>query len=233
MDITEEHIAAAQLRVVLDEKLGRPTPEQVRRLASTSFTLSATSKFASSIVSAAGGGGVSGLVTALRGIAELAGEGGAVTRDRLAEFTSPDEQVADAVIYDLRRTGLVHGDAVTGFSLTPAGWRVQADLRGVENDLDVTLPTWTDEAALDGLATELSGRLEALETWTILRQGEHGLRIVDLSAPGVEAVLGVLTSWASRNREGTVRVRRGDRTAELRAGQESDVAALISELVRP
>jgi hypothetical protein len=33
--VTEEQIAAAQLRLALDEKLGRPTPEWVRRIAAT------------------------------------------------------------------------------------------------------------------------------------------------------------------------------------------------------
>ncbi|MEV0083851.1 tetratricopeptide repeat protein, partial [Saccharopolyspora sp. NPDC050642] len=36
-NMTDEHIAAAQLRIVLDKKLGRTTPEIVRRIAALPF----------------------------------------------------------------------------------------------------------------------------------------------------------------------------------------------------
>lgn len=48
LQVTDEQLAAAQLRLVLDEKLGRPTPELVRRIAAMAKTEPGESEAASS-----------------------------------------------------------------------------------------------------------------------------------------------------------------------------------------
>ncbi len=123
MDITEEHIAAAQLRVVLDEKLGRTTPEWVLEVASVAPDHAPAAR---SIVMDAGGGGVRfpSLLRIpegfLRAIVELEDAGVAPTRARVAARVGSSGPTTSGVVDQLVRDGLV-AETETGLQVTEGG----------------------------------------------------------------------------------------------------------------
>jgi hypothetical protein len=104
-DITEEHVAAARLRIVLDEKLGRSTPEWVRRLAETSVVATPQAR---SIVMGAGGGGVANLGATAEFEATEHGyrEVGPVAAERRSREERPGSDVEISVLTDIDSRGL-------------------------------------------------------------------------------------------------------------------------------
>ncbi|RAS66851.1 hypothetical protein C8D87_103190 [Lentzea atacamensis] len=238
MDITEEHVAAAQLRMVLDEKLGRATPEWVRRIATTSPAGKAVAKTASATVPGSGDRDASAIGRYLEAITKLADTGVVPTRTNVAERVGDTVPAANTLIVQLQRDGLVVDDPAAGLQLTAVGQRARVVIPKPLPDLEITLPALTGGDELNGLVFELTNQMttefrsEAEGYWRMVPLGDAGLRVIDLSPSGVEVVMRVLKSWVSENPHQVVQVRRGEHDVELRAGQESDAAALAAALVR-
>lgn len=229
-DITAEHVAATQLRLVLDEKLGRTTPEWVRQVASAAPDHAPAVR---SIVMDAGGGGVRfpSLLRMpegfLRAIVELEDAGVAPTRARVAVRVGSSGPTTSGVVDQLVRDGLV-AETETGLQVTEGG-RAALGSPLAGPDIEIVALAGTDSSDLFGLMIELGD--EAPERWRTSRVGTR-LRIADLPDPDLEVLVQLVTSWLARTRHAALQLRRGDQVVEIRAGQNLDVAALLSALVR-
>ncbi|MGW5745253.1 winged helix-turn-helix transcriptional regulator [Amycolatopsis sp. NPDC003861] len=224
MDITEEHIAAAQLRLVLDEKLGRATPERVRRVAAAE----AGSPPVTPVPVALPESDFSVVGRYLQAIGELREK---ATHARLAERLGHSAPTTSEMIRRLLREGLISGSEKAPFILTQAGAQVRDAFVRLDRDLVLSWPVSSDvNGAIQEVIDALTGFLGNRSDWLMTRQGTDEVRIGNLTEPEVGVVLATVADWTSRHPGSDVDVRRGARVAEVRAEDAGNIAALIAAL---